>query len=188
MFETQSNTIKSFMSDKRTILFENALIFACVWYFFLIMTSGTACPLGIFIPSILIGCALGHMYRFLHYAIFPLDADPKNNIPATTFAIMGATAMLAGATRMTYSLAVIMLETTSSVELFLPIIFTLFISYGSGTILIDKSIYLGALRTKNIPLLVKDVPKVNRHLRAQDLMAAPVRKFHFLPKVEDISY
>ena len=157
------------MSEKRTILFENALIFACVWYFFLILTSGTACPLGIFIPSILIGCALGHMYRFLHYAIFPMYEGPDahlKNIPATTFAIMGATAMLAGATRMTYSLAVIMLETTSSVELFLPIIFTLFISYGSGTILIDKSIYLGALRTKNIPLLVKDVPKVNRHLRA----------------------
>jgi len=150
------------------------------------ITSGTACPLGIFIPSILIGCALGHIYRFLHYAIFPMEAGAE--IPATTFAIMGATAMLAGATRMTYSLAVIMLETTSSVELFLPIIFTLFISYGSGVILIDKSIYLSALRAKNIPLLVKEVPKVNRHLRAENLMSAPVRVFHFIPKVEDVYY
>lgn len=68
-------------------------------------------------------------------------------------AILGATALLAGSTRMTYSLAVIMLETTSNVELFLPIIFTLFSSYGAGTLLINKSIYLGALRSKNIPVL-----------------------------------
>lgn len=99
------------------------------------------------------------MYFKLHYLIFPYDE--LSHIPAPTFAILGATAMLAGSTRMTYSLAVIMLETTSSVELFLPIIFTLFISYGSGTLLINKSIYLSALRSKNIPLLVKDVPKEN---------------------------
>jgi chloride channel 7 len=109
-------------------------------------------------------------------------------IPATTFAIMGATAMLAGATRMTYSLAVIMLETTSSVELFLPIIFTLFVSYGSGTLLIDKSIYASALRAKNIPLLVKEVPRVNRHLTAEAFMSAPVRSFNFIVKVEDVYY
>lgn len=73
-------------------------------------------------------------------------------------AILGATALLAGSTRMTYSLAVIMLETTSNVELFLPIIFTLFASYGAGTLLINKSIYLGALRSKNIPVLGQKIP------------------------------
>ena len=51
---------------------------------------------------------------------------------------------------MTFSLAVIMLETTSSVELFLPIVFTLFISYGTGSLLINKSIYLSTLRSKNV--------------------------------------
>jgi H+/Cl- antiporter ClcA len=66
--------------------------------------------------------------------------------------------LLSGSTRMTYSLAVIMLETTSSVELFMPIIFTIFVSYGTGTLLINKSIYTGALRAKNIPLLMKDIP------------------------------
>jgi H+/Cl- antiporter ClcA len=68
-------------------------------------------------------------------------------------AILGATAVLSGSTRMTYSLAVIMLETTSNVELFLPIITTLFASYGAGTLLISKSIYLGGLRSKNIPVI-----------------------------------
>lgn len=165
------------MSNRRTILLPNAIIFCIIWFIYLSLTSGTAAPLGIFIPCILIGCSLGHIYSYLHYVMF--DSD----IPAPTFAILGATAMLAGSTRMTYSLAVIMLETTSSVELFLPIVFTLFISYGSGSLLINKSIYLSALRSKNIPLLAKDIPKENKHLLASSLMAAPVRVFNFIAKV-----
>jgi len=81
-----------------------------------------------------------------------------------------------------------MLETTSSVELFLPIIFTLFASYGTGTILINKSIYLSALRTKNIPLLGKDVPKMNRKLLSQNIMSAPAICFSFITNVKDAYY
>ena len=85
-------------------------------------------------------------------------AGYADRLDPETMAILGATALLAGSTRMTYSLAVIMLETTSNVELFLPIIFTLFASYGAGTLLINKSIYLGALRSKNIPVLGQKIP------------------------------
>ena len=87
---------------------------------------------------------------------------------------------------MTFSLAVIMLETTSSVELFLPIVFTLFISYGAGSLLINKSIYLSTLRSKNIPLLVKDIPRDNRGLTADALMSPNVRFFTFIANVNDI--
>lgn len=140
------------MSVTREIILTNALIFTVVWYFYVIITMGTACPLGIFIPCILIGCGLGDVYSRIHYEIgFGITTNER--IPPAVFAILGASAVLSGSTRMTYSLAVIMLETTSSVELFLPIIFTLFVSYGTGTLVIDKSLYLGSLRTKNIPLL-----------------------------------
>ena len=103
-------------------------------------------------------------------------------------AILGATAVLSGSTRMTYSLAVIMLETTSNVNLFLPIIFTLFASYGAGSLLIHKSIYLGAMRSKNIPVLMKRIPKVNRHHKASTLMKSPVTSFNFLEKVGNIFF
>ena len=93
-------------------------------------------------------------------------------------------AVLSGATRMTYSLAVIMLETTSNVDMFLPIIFTLFTSYGSGFILNSRSIYKGALRTKNIPIINKSIPKCNRHLTTEKIMSAPVIFFNFMVEVE----
>lgn len=92
--------------------------------------------------------------------------------------------MLSGATRMTFALAVIMLETTASVDLFMPIIFTLFISYGTGTILINKSVYLSALRSKNIPMLSKSPPSLNNSLTAFNIMHSPIVSFNFVIKVE----
>jgi len=99
------------------------------------MTSGVICPAGIFMPCILIGCALGQVYAEIHNILFVRDdilwkiEDP---ITPAFFSILGATAVLCGATRMTFALAVIMLETTASVDLFMPIIFTLFVAYGIG--------------------------------------------------------
>ena len=105
-----------------------------------------------------------------------------------TMTILGATAVLSGATRMTYSLAVIMMETTQNVSLFLPIIFTLFSSYGAASILISKSIYAGALRSKNIPVLGKSIPKANRNLSASSMMSSPVASFNFIERVENVYY
>jgi len=83
MFDSQANIIKTFMSSSlRDILISNALIFGTIWYFFVCITSGTAVPVGIFIPSILIGCAVGHIYSHLHEAMgFEVDFkyDGSNN-------------------------------------------------------------------------------------------------------------
>jgi chloride channel 7 len=142
------------MSDSREILAKNAAIFILIWYTFTCITSGTVVPAGIFLPCILIGCALGSLYAPLHNKMFHSSESSKSTeINSSFFSIIGATAVLCGATRMTFALAVIMLETTASVDLFMPIIFTLFIAYGSGRLLISKSVYLGAMRSKNIPVL-----------------------------------
>lgn len=52
--------------------------------------------------------------------------------------------MIAGYSRLSFSLAVIMLETTENVNLFLPILLALFISFSVGR-LFSRSIYINAL-------------------------------------------
>jgi H+/Cl- antiporter ClcA len=54
--------------------------------------------------------------------------------------IVGAAAVLAGYTRQTYSIAVIMLETTQSINLFLPILIAILVSTWVGN-LFNKSVY-----------------------------------------------
>ena len=114
-----------------------------IWYFFTMITSGTAIPCGIFIPCIIIGGSLGEMYAAISYQI----QGDNINVHPESYAVMGAAAMLSGSTRMTYSLAVLMLETTSNVDLFLPMTFCLFTSYGVGSIF-TRSLYSGYLRSK----------------------------------------
>jgi H+/Cl- antiporter ClcA len=38
------------------------IVFACVWYFWTIVTYGTNVPSGLFLPGMIIGCALGEIY------------------------------------------------------------------------------------------------------------------------------
>ena len=75
-----------------------------------------------------------------------------------------------------------MLETTESVNLFLPIIFALFVSYGVGSIF-NKSLYIGALRTKNIPLLNKTVPSKNKKVTAGEVCSSPVKYLNAVSNV-----
>ena len=65
---------------------------------------------------------------------------------------MGASAMLGGYTRLTYSLCVIMLETTQSINFFIPIMLSVLVSVTVGDYF-NRSLYEIALRAKQIPLL-----------------------------------
>ena len=53
--------------------------------------------------------------------------------------------MLMSYTRMTYSLAVIMMETTQAINLFIPMLITMIVSYGTSKFF-NSSIYSRALR------------------------------------------
>ena len=61
--------------------------------------------------------------------------------------LLGAGAMLAGYTGLTYSLLVIMLETTESIDIFLPMMVTIMVSRAVSK-LFTRSLYDRALRTK----------------------------------------
>mmetsp|Transcript_36583 Transcript_36583/g.49606 ORF Transcript_36583/g.49606 Transcript_36583/m.49606 type:complete len:97 (+) Transcript_36583:1327-1617(+) len=91
-----------------------------------------------------------------------IDTNLVNHheVQPATYAIIGAASVLAGYSRLSFSLAVIMLETTENVNLFLPIIFTLFISFAVGR-LFNRSMYVSSVQFKNIPFLVETAPRCN---------------------------
>src|ERR1700761_7375609 len=140
------------MNQKAVFNYESLIIYFIIWYLFTVLSYGTCVPAGIFLPGILIGCALGRMVGLF------IDTYIIQEIHPSTYAIIGAAAILAGYTRLSFSLAVIMLETTENVNLFLPVIFALFVSFGVGRIF-NRSLYVGTVRFKNIPFLREEVPK-----------------------------
>jgi hypothetical protein len=145
-----------------------AFLFFFVWYFFMVITAGCQIPSGLFVPAMVVGCAVGQLaVQWAHSDMFSFL---NHQVEGETYEVLGASAMLAGFTRQTYSLAVIMLETTQQIDFFIPVMLTILVSCGVGKIF-NQSLYERALRGKNLPLLRNHCPKSQRKITALEIMS-----------------
>ena len=91
-------------------------IFFLTWYLFTITTYGTNVPAGLFLPGMIIGCALGRSIFNAVEALGWVDIDSgivdQEDAIIRSYVILACGAFMAGYTRMTYSLAVILMETS----------------------------------------------------------------------------
>lgn len=144
----------------------NMLIYMGLWYTFTILTFGVWVPAGIFLPGMLVGCSLGLLY--LEFLIQGLEMNLLR-VGGQSYLVIGAAAVLSSYTRLTYSLAIIMMETTQAINLFLPILVSIMVSHGVAY-LFNRSIYEHSIRAKQMPLLRNHVPKQNEDIRVRDMI------------------
>ena len=174
IFNTEGGTIRQLLdfpvvvktvqeSEDSPVSIANIIIYALLWYGFTITTYGVWVPAGLFLPGILIGCSIGLIYTEILTDVFGLEIQ---RLGGQSYIICGASAMLAGYTRLTYSLAVVMLETTQSINNFLPIVFSIMVSLSVARFF-NRSLYEYAIRAKQMPLLRNHVPKANRTVRVK---------------------
>jgi len=86
-----------------------------VVYGLMTITYGVGAPTGLFVPSLMVGATLGRLMG--QYMSHVGIQDGLNNhvlISEPTYAIIGAAASLGGATRMTLSITVLVMETTGA--------------------------------------------------------------------------
>lgn len=74
-----------------------------------------------------------------------------------------------GYCRLTFSLAVVMMETSQAINMYLPMLICMLFSYGSA-LLFNQSLYNRALRSKQVPYLKSGVPSINEGLMAKIVM------------------
>jgi len=160
------------------------IVFCAVWYFFTIITYGTNVPSGLFLPGMIIGCALGEIYSHtcLNLGIFDQDHYTQYRV---TYIILGMGSMLAGYTRMTYSLAVIVMETSQAINIFMPILITVGVANFVGS-QFTRGLYDRAVRGKQMPILKKEVPHANSMYRAENIMAKNVIVLRSVETVKNI--
>ncbi|KAJ3206688.1 hypothetical protein HDU82_004349 [Entophlyctis luteolus] len=121
------------------------LLFAAGIKFLLtVITFGTRIPAGVFTPTIAVGALFGRVLGIVMSAIqrqHPTDPfftscaiKPITNpcITPATYSIIGAAAFLAGTTRITVSLTVIMFELTGALSYVLPIMITVLVAKWVG--------------------------------------------------------
>lgn len=76
-----------------------------------------------------------------------------------------------------------MLETTQTINFFIPVMLTVFVAVGFAS-LFNRSIYERALRSKQIPMLRNHCPKNQKQVTAFTMMASPIVTVEGLVSVE----
>lgn len=94
--------------------------------------------------------------------------------------------MLAANSRMTYSLAVIMLETTQSINNFLPITLGIAVALVVGRIF-NRSQYDYAIRSKQLPVLQHHMPKETGRMRVREIFLDKLNAGYELEVLESVS-
>jgi len=163
------------------------LLFAAILGFFLAaITFGLQIPAGIILPSMAIGALTGRALGIvmeMWQRSFPLSLPfqaCEPDIPCITpgtYAIVGAAAALAGVTRMTVSIVVIMFELTGALTYVLPIMVAVMLSKWVGDAFSRRGIYESWIRVNEYPFLdngdgaaVPDVPAAHIMTRVEDLV------------------
>lgn len=120
----------------------------------------------------ILGCALGTFVGKVIYAWGIIEGNADEN-DIKNFTVLGTAAVLAGYTRLTFSLAVIMMETSQTINLFVPIFFTIIISNKVGA-LFTRGLYDRAVRGKQMPILRDFVPLPCKGIIAEQMMTKDV--------------
>ncbi|TFK74955.1 Cl-channel protein [Pluteus cervinus] len=127
-------------------------------------TFGMMIPAGIFLPTIAIGACLGRAMGILTQSLHRsnptawifLSCPPDPTVPCISpgfYAVIGASAMLGGVTRMTISLVVILFELTGALSHVLPIMVCVMTAKWVGDALGTEGIYSTWIAMRQYPWL-----------------------------------
>ena len=119
--------------------------------------------------------------------MFSIDPNTDQDVykTASVPVLCAAGAMLSGYTRLTYCLVVIMLETTSSINIFVPMTLAIYVARKVGG-MFTQGLYSRAIRSKQMPVLKEIVPSSSLNLPAYKVMAKQVVSLPTITDVESV--
>lgn len=174
---------------------------AAIGFLLASITFGLRIPAGIILPSMAIGGLCGRAVGIIveiwqgnhpKSIIFSTCEPDIPCITPGTYAIVGAAAALAGVTRLTVSIVVIMFELTGALSYVLPIMIAVMISKWVGDIFGTKGIYENWIHLNEYPFLdnrddypVPDVP-VSQIMTQLDDLAVLTATGHTMQSLHDV--
>eukprot|EP00750_Incisomonas_marina_P030790 INCI7655.6.p1 GENE.INCI7655.6~~INCI7655.6.p1 ORF type:complete len:530 (+),score=66.38 INCI7655.6:1-1590(+) len=174
-------TIKELYHFPGQLSISALFVFMIPYIVFTCITNGLHVPGSVFIPSLLFGSALGRIAGETIHLCFPNTghADPG------TYALIGSAACLGGISRITISLAVIMIETTGDLQYGLPLVVTLIAAQWFGNVFNDGLYDIKIHLSKN-SFIHEDIPRLSHILLASDVMTRRPRTLPVRCRVSEI--
>eukprot|EP00658_Telonema_sp_P-2_P015418 TRINITY_DN15928_c0_g2_i3.p1 TRINITY_DN15928_c0_g2~~TRINITY_DN15928_c0_g2_i3.p1 ORF type:complete len:719 (+),score=167.46 TRINITY_DN15928_c0_g2_i3:204-2360(+) len=188
-FNKGDEVIKGLLHNPEKVNMGTLFCFFSIYFILACWTYGIGVPSGLFVPSLIIGAAYG---RFVGQALD--DANMLSGQGDTVsdrlgvYALVGASAMLAGMARITISLTVILIECTNDVQyavsIMLAVLFAKWVADCFNHGLYDIHIHL-----KHVPLLEPFSEKEMFLIQARHVMSSlnetggPDYRVETLPKV-----
>jgi len=166
LFGSRESAIKFILTDPT--MFEPATLLSVGLLFFPLMTLtfGVNIPSGIFMPTMLVGASLGGV------ACIALNSALDLGLNSSTYALLGAAALLSGIQRSTVSLCVILLEGTGQTKILIPVIITVVVARYVGDFF-NHGIYEMAIEAKGYPYLDHHIKKSYDVYKVKDVMSSP---------------
>lgn len=181
LFSKEGEILKSFfakISNPETFNIGISVVFFLIWFWFCAIDYGLAVPAGLFFPGLLMGGALGEFVALTMHEIFP-GLVPEEHVyqSMATYAMIGGTSVLAGYTRLSFCLAVVMMETTQNQNLFIPMLIGVIFARGVGNLIIP-GLYDVAVKIKQLPIIGIEISTRAKDFEASQVMQSPVQYFN----------
>ncbi|GKY93401.1 hypothetical protein MPSEU_000307700 [Mayamaea pseudoterrestris] len=167
-FGSRDEAISAILTDPRQFEVKSLVITGILFFFLMTLTLGVALPSGVFMPTFLIGSSLGGAAGsvFVNWL--------GQEVSRSTFALLGAAALLAGIQRSPVSLCVIIIEGTGQVKTLIPVIITVVIARYVGDLVSRLGLYEAAMEINQYPYLHHDDLRNYDIIEVSRIMSSPV--------------
>jgi len=191
-FVTGEDSVRHLFSREthREFSYASLVLMLLMHFFGSLWASGTRISAGMFVPMLLVGGCLGRIVGLLCNDIAAagghgssgappgvfLPPSPYEWLDPGVFALIGAGAFMGGVSRLTISLAVIVMEMSNELHFMLPLILGIIVAKGAADRLCPHSLYHSCLQERCIPFLPHESSEDPRLdlFSVRHLMASPV--------------
>ena len=163
-FHSTMSHLYSRDSDEETYGDASLVTLATCYYFFPLFIIGCSFPFGLFVPNLVFGSAVGHLFGRLVNRSAWVGASRVAH--PTTYAVLGAGAALGGWTRMAIAISAIMLEQTGNMDSVILMMVTVLSSRCVAGYLTPQSFTDEVIHMKGYQVLEPREPKVISTLSA----------------------
>lgn len=178
--QTQADMLRTFFG-KETLHLYSLVWFSVVYFFMLCLTWGLSISYGVFVPQIIFGAAWGRLFGTLVHHRFPKSqwAHPAK------YSYIGAAAQLSGTVGKTFSVLMIMVEASGSINFSFPLMVVVIITKVVGTFFMVP-IYQTQMLLQGLPFLYTKPPPLSLDITSATIMSPSLIALPRMPTVGEI--